>query len=560
MTRHWKNLALLLVYALAAIAILWPGVSAPNSAVPGGSNTDLWNGLWSLDYARDALLSARAPWNVDCLAFQGPLGPDGGSLAPIDPLAVLWFIPLGAFGIPFAYNVLIVLRLALAGVLAHRFAEEFSRAHGLAERPSFWGASIAGLTMAMAPVLIAGVHNGTTEAANATGLIFAVWMGWRFAREPSTKNACWAAIGLFWASLTSWYVAVLVFCFAGFVALFQARDVPVMKRWRPVVWGLLAIAPWLILVLSTLSSGDANLSSHSFDLALETPAHTDNFAASGWSGWFSTEGSRAVATTVNMPGEGFFHNSHVPWVLWIAAFLAGRSLWRKEKALVALLGCSFVLSLGASSVIGPLRVPMPYGALKALPGFSQLGLPFRFSIAGVLVIALLASHFTAKKGLKWGVPIGVLTLLQLFFLSPIDSGVPAQGLARPASVIALERQPAGAAVHVPATAYQRLYFQRLHKKKLTASLNQPSSPLDEVFWDAVRVFRQKTVGRQKQSPEVMTLREELVKEFERIGIRYLLVESGITKSRRDLVRQTIDAHFDTLSVSDRDPVKVYVLW
>ena len=103
--------------------------------------------------------------------------------------------------------------------------------------------------------MIAGVHNGTSEAANASGLIFAVWMGWRFGREPSLRGALWLAVGLLWATLSSWYVAVLAFGYAGLVALFAAKSWPLIKRWLPIGVGLVLVAPWLWGVMHLLQPG-----------------------------------------------------------------------------------------------------------------------------------------------------------------------------------------------------------------------------------------------------------------------------------------------------------------
>jgi hypothetical protein len=515
--------------------------------------TDLWNGLWSLDFERSALLGGQLPWRVDVLGF-----PNGGNLPPVDPLAVLFFLPAGFLGTAFAYNLLIVGRLALGGCIAHGFATEFCEAHGASPEEASRAGWIAGLTLASAPVLIAGVHNGTSEAANATGLVFSVWMSWRFGRNPGGKSGRWAALGLLWATLTSWYVAVLAFAHAGFVALLHGKKEPLWKRWTPVLIGLCLVLPWVLFVVVLLQPGEHNLSAHAFSLAGDAGAMPpDNFGAADWGSWFGWSGSRDIAILVpSERGQGFFHNTHIPTLLLGLALIGIWRRGRKEAALVCLMAVSFLFSLGGEVSLAGGALPMPYAVLGEQPGFSQLGLPFRFGIGvlpAVAVFAALRASALSSRGLA---VVAGLVLVQLRFFSPVAGGVPATDL-RPihasTALAALAEAPDGAVLHFPIWAHHpSLYAQRVHGKPLTIAFDWASTESDLAFWNAVREH----VHRGQEADFVQTVRS--------LGLRYLVVDGGDPRMRGDPhypLYQAIRERFSALGTeADESQLEVYALW
>jgi hypothetical protein len=542
-----------LVYALVAVVVLWPGVFSGWEMVPGGMRTDLWNGLWSLDFGRSALLAGEAPWAVDVLAF-----PTGGNLPPIDPLALLFLLPVGLLGSAVAYQLLIVARLAMGGVIAHRFAEEFCHAHGVQKAQAKTAAWVAGVTVASAPVLIAGVHNGTSEAANGCGLLFSVWMSWRFGREPNRGNAKGMVFGLVWAALTSWYVAVLAFAHAGFVALFHARSQTFLRRCLPVVVGFLCVLPWVFAVVVLLQVGEANLTAHGFEVgAGNAGLPPDNFGAADWAAWFGASGSRDIAILAPFEaGQGFFHNTHIPWVVVILAVIGIRRVWRKESALVALALLSFVFSFGLQASFAGLDVPMPYGYLATLPGFSQLSLPFRFGIGVVPVAVVFAALGAQGQSRKRMGLLCAAVLLQLRFLSPVSGGVPATDLSAIHDSEALNElalSPDGGVVHFPIwSQHPTLYAQRVHGKPITVSLNRASSETDLSFWKAARMRLQ--LGQ----------KDAFIDHVREIGIRYLVADGGDPRRRGDphfSFYKMIRENFQRLGTEgENGGIEVYALW
>jgi hypothetical protein len=474
----------------------------------------------------------------------------------VDPLAMLFFVPAGLLGTAAAYNLLIVFRLALGGLIAQGFAREFCEAHGVERAKAKTAAVFAGIATASAPVLIAGVHNGTSEAANACGLMFSVWMAWRFGREPSAANGKRVALGLLWAALTSWYVAVLAFAHAGFVVLFHGRSVAFFRRCTPVFLGLLFVLPWAIAVIVLLQVGDSNLTAHAFGGGVSA-APPDNFGAADWSAWFGLSGNRDIAILAPFEaGQGFFHCTAVAWALLLLAFLGLKRVAQKEAALLGLLLLSFVFSMGASVSIGGATVPMPYGQLLALPGFSQLSLPFRFGIGVLPVLAVFGALGLASWGKRaLGLACG-LVLLQLRFFSPASGGVPRtdlSGIHQSQALLALVDAPEGAVLHFPIwSQHPSLYAQRVHGKPITIAFDWASTETDLAFWEAAREAK----GQSRF--------ETLAVSAEHLGIRYLVADGGDPRLRGDPhypFYKAIRTSFQRLGdPDDTSDLEVYALW
>jgi len=471
---------------------------------------------------------------------------------------MLFFVPAGLLGTAFAYNLLIVLRLSLGAVIAKGFAQDFCEAHGVEEASARRVAIFAGLATASAPVLIAGVHNGTSEAANACGLMFSVWMAWRYGRNPNATNAKRVALGLLWAALTSWYVAVLAFAHAGLVVLFHGSSVAFFKRCKPVLMGLLLVLPWAIAVVALLQVGQGNLTAHAFELSVDaSAAPPDNFGAANWGAWFGLVGQRDIAILAPFEaGQGFFHCTAVAWVLLLVAMVGLKRVVRQEAALVGLLLLSFVFSMGASVSIGGASVPMPYGQLLALPGFSQLNLPFRFGIGALPVLAVFGALGLACWGRRaLGIACGLM-LLQLRFFSPASGGVPQtdlSGIHQSQDLLALADAPDGAVLHFPIwSQHPSLYAQRVHGKAIAVTLNRASSETDLAFWEAARDAMRHT--------ELSQL-SQYAKDS---GVRYLLVDQKDPRIRADPhypLMRAIQGEFPRLG-QDEDGFgqEVYALW
>ena len=400
--------------------------------------------------------------------------------------------------------------------------------------------------MTGAPVLLAAVHNGTSEAFNGAGLTCAVWLCWRAARGRGGLVP--AALGLLWAALASWYSAVAAFLFAGLLAALSGRALPWLKRLGPMLLGMLLVLPWLLLVIDLLEPG-ASLSA----VDPTTLASTrDSVGAADLGSWFGWQEARDLAIRAPMEtGQGYLHTTFVPWPLWVG-FVAGlRGLWAREGALIVGGAACFLLSLGSSLVLGSTEIPMPFALLDGLPGFATLALNWRFGTGTLLVLALIAARAAAgwRPGSRWALILAVV--LQTRLLSPVAGGVPAMDIRPEAALVALADAPDGAVVHLPMKGQQAtLYAQRIHRKPITADLNS-GGELGLVFWDEARdhLLRKD--------------REGFVAAMEELGVRYLVVHVDPTL-RADpnwsLYRRIADDFPALEPASWSGEVEVYALW
>jgi len=538
-----RDLLVVLVHGLLAVGLIWPGVRSPTEAVPGGLRTDLWNTLWSLDFGREAILGGHAPWTIDVLAY-----PQGGVIPPADPLGMLFFVLFGGLGTALAYNLLVVVRLALCGFLAHRFAAELAQTHGASPEAARAGAWVAGVTMTGAPVLLAGVHNGTSEAFSGAGLTCAVWMCWRAAEGRGGLLP--AALALLWAGLASWYSAVAAFVFAGLIAVLSGRGRPWLKRFGPLVLGLVLVLPWLLLVIDLLQPGGSRPLSAVDPATLATTRDTVGAAKLG--SWFSWQAARDLGIRAPMEaGQGYLHTTFVPWALWVGAVAGLRGIWARERALLVGGAACFLLSLGSFLTVGEAELPMPFALLDELPGFATLALNWRFGTGTLLVLALIAARAAAgwRPRSRWALILAVA--LQTRFLSPVAGGVPAMDIRPEPVLLALADAPEGAVVHLPMKGQQAtLYAQRIHRKPITAELNS-GGERGLAFWDVARdhLLRNDEAG--------------FLEAVEGLGVRYLVVhvDPALRADPNWTLYRRIATDFPSLEPDSwSGDLEVYALW
>ena len=234
-----------ITYLGLAVWLTWPAAASIGTAVPGAARTDIWNSLWSLWFFQHGLWSGGTSPVTDLINF-----PDGGVLVVADPVNALLGAPLiPLLGVPATYTLLVLFQLTLAGLCAHAFAEEL-----LLDRdgaiPQGTGL-IAGVGFASAPILLSGVHNGTSESFAGGWAALAIWLCWRAARLGGTRRVAAAVMGLVVASLASWYTGAVCFFFAAaLVVAPPATDLRKHLRARLAVVGLgvLSVAPFAALV------------------------------------------------------------------------------------------------------------------------------------------------------------------------------------------------------------------------------------------------------------------------------------------------------------------------
>lgn len=158
-----------LLYLLLAALLVQPG--GWTTELIGHPGIDVYNHAWGSWWWARSLLDGELPWRTPLLVH-----PKGAVLFHIDPVGALLALPITLAGeassasVTLGFNLVAVLRVALAGLAAHLLAQELSG------RPGPHGL-VAGIAHMTAPYLLCEQYNGITEAT-ATGFVALALWGW----------------------------------------------------------------------------------------------------------------------------------------------------------------------------------------------------------------------------------------------------------------------------------------------------------------------------------------------------------------------------------------------
>lgn len=492
MTRKNPLSTLLLVYGAAALCLTWPVVLHPLSMVPGGERSDLWNSLWSLWFFQHSVWEGSSPLTTELLGF-----PEGGSLAVADPVnAVLGLVLVPLVGLVPCYNILVTGHLVFSGWAAHRLAEALQPAEC-----SGLGAWIAGLGFLAAPVLVSGVHNGTSEALAGGWLPLGILAGLGALRSGTLARVLLAGLTLAIAFWSSWYLGLCTLL--ALTALAVVGEGKLTLRQRSVrllpvlVLGLAAALP-LAWLQHAASTGTGNLVG--IKSATELALVRRMTGAADPLGFLMPGSFRSPDFRVlSRYGEDFIHCTYLGWILVLGSVLGlARRSARAGSSWLVLAGLvGLVLSLGpvlvrdgqALLLPGDRAVPLPYLLLEGVPGFSSLSLLFRLAMLPSLVLALLAARGLSAIRPRGSFVVALMAIAvfaELRLLAPVR-GLPASSTTSfEAPLEALASAPAGAVMNFPVAGGRRyLYEQTLHRKPITGGLNFPNNGVSQRVWKAI---------------------------------------------------------------------------
>lgn len=501
-----------LPYLALAVLMTWPAAVAPAAAVPGSAHGDLWEGLWSLWFFADKVRQGALPFDVG-----GYLdAPGGGVLWVADPLNAVLGLPLVlTVGPGAAWSVLVIAHLVFAGLAAHRLGE-LAGGDG-------W---VAGILYAFAPITLAHLHNGATEAVG-TG-----WLAWA-AVELWQRRHLRAGLALGLATLGSWYYGVCGFVFLGILAL--ARRYP--RLLIAAVVAVVVAAPVAALALH-VSTEPGNVVGIKNVRELMTvrrsigPADPLSFFLPGD---YRSPDFRAIARY----GEDYLHAPYLGWVALLVALRRreGSLIWWGVLIAGLLLAIGPVLCQHGGAVIlsGRRAIPLPYFLIERLPGLSSLSLLWRFAQLSALALAVLA----ARGAGRFAPAVIVLALIETRFVSPLH-GLPDHVDTRPDPVLeALRDAPDGAVLLWPVVGGRPyLYEQVTHHKPIVGTLNFPNNGAGKKVWAAL--------------PEVDVARK--------VGVRYLLVhEDPLARpDPTDTAVRAVEARMTPIASSPA--MRLYALW
>ncbi len=414
-----------LLYLGLGLALAAPALRDPARWALGHPETDTYNHLWGYWHVAGRLLEGRSPFEAPGLAW-----PEGGSLYFIDLFGALLTLPVQLLGGPvLAYNLGVVLNVALAGLGAYLLARRF------------WpeaAALLAGLLYATTPHLLGQIYDGISETAGVGWLPLAVLATLRLLEDPSPRRGALAGAALGASALASFYYGLFSGLFVATILITRAVEQP--RFWlRPLAWrgllgfgiALLAVAgPALLLFDATLSAEDALVTREEGFVALTLTGHNMVDLLS-----FFRPGRHYSPDLRELFDEALIVVVYVGWIPLLAAGAALARAWRRPGELPALRPwaagalVAFALALGPylyvagsyASLPGDRPVPLPFLALlTGLPVFSRISHAFRFAVPLSLCLAMLAAGFVASRRRPgpWAAGLGAGWLLELALLSP----------------------------------------------------------------------------------------------------------------------------------------------
>ncbi|MBC8455003.1 MAG: hypothetical protein H8D71_02220 [Deltaproteobacteria bacterium] len=453
----------MMVWIGVAVCALGPDLWLGDQMVPGGPWTDVWNSLWSMNFAHESFSNGQFPWHTDALGHPG-----GGTVLLPDLWGALFAglaVPL--LGLTATYTAWMVLQLALGGLVAQGFCTEWLCASGLERPESVRAGWVAGLAYTTAPVYLAGATCGTTEAVASAWPALAAWMAWRAHNDTNWRTIGIGAVSLFAAAVASWYAAVIA---TAFVGVFTAMALPKKGVWvaMPLLAGL-----GLILPFALWTHGVHADPTH---LATRNPEILNNIrasfgAASPMGMLWPTDAADIAIPSAKEAGLGYLHTGYIGLTL-LSASVVGIIRRPKATAAVAIAGCvCATLALGPGSDDW-----LPYGLVNDWPGFSSLSLVWRLSGGAALAAALLAAAATqGRTPAVIALSLGIVLETALF--APTAGGVAVSSVAPTATLELLAKQPAGAVITLPSGEnHPDLWRQTQHGQPVTSNINIRRSP------------------------------------------------------------------------------------
>lgn len=387
----------------AVIVATWPLVPSLAGAAIGHPYGDLVDHYWGTWWFGGELLQGRLPLTTTLTHFPTPQ-----PLWHVDPVGALLALPLRPLGLTPAWNLLVLLQVALGAVAAWWVGTDATGDR----RAGLVAAAVAGLS----PYVLGLVHSGLSEFLAMGPVTLAAWATLRaLGRDPRDRPApprAWA-----WAGLALGVAGSHTAYYGLFGALFAALAVP-GPGWRdrlPVAarivgLGALVAAPFGLGALSTL--GGAVSAETAPGWAATLPA-TDIFT-------FLHPGPYYFPDTPAQNNPGILHVNYLGWAAVGLALLGARGRWVLPGVLYAVFALGPRLAVGQTLVtVAGAHVLLPLGVLY-FPGspFEWVHQPYRMVAFLMPWLAVAAARGAMRLPPAARVGAAAVILVETLAVSP----------------------------------------------------------------------------------------------------------------------------------------------
>lgn len=393
------ELGLWLVFAALLLA---PTSLTPFTALLGDPRIDVWNHAWGYWFVAEQLSRGELPYHTTLVG-----GPDGGVLYFIDTPGALAALPVTLLlGPAAAYNLTLLMRVALSGFAARRLAAELG-----GDGPH---TVIAGLAYASTPFLLCELANGISEVCATQWLAFTLWMAARAFRTGERRD--WLLLGLLQGltSVTTFYYGLCSAALVLSAALVWRLNAARVEGWRAfvpralLVNGLLASAVGLVLILPHWLVFRASLSDPRA-LILRDPRMNLQLMAHNAVDprVFVTPGDFQSVRLAELYGEPFVHTGYLRLSVIALAILGAVRLTRLRPWLGLALW-SLVLGLGPFLwwggdwvKLGESLLSLPFDWIRRVLPQVAITHPLRLSLGAQALFAALAAGGVQALITRW---------------------------------------------------------------------------------------------------------------------------------------------------------------
>lgn len=407
--RGWSHAPAVAGYGLLTLWVLWPAVAHFRTrAMANAVDAAMFTWLW--DVMPTALMEGANPYRTD-LVFH-PVGTDLAMTTSAPLLALTTWPVRAALGPEAQINVLQLVAMFTAGIATYLLAHRVCGHRG--------AAFVAGVGYALLParfVHMEGSLNLIFTGVLPAGILVFLW----FVDAPSWRRA--VALGGACGSvfLIDPQLALLLALGLGVLAIVHRRKMPgaVPELIGSLVVAVVVAAPLMVPMALAMAQGKV----------AEAPSTASTIRDSSsplswvvpplerlWMGQYLPSVDRMTAAW-----EGVAYTGLALLALAIAAPALVDVGRRRGWVAVALVG--FVLSLGPYLFVRntSLDVPLPFFAVRLVPGLDAMRVPARFGLLGAVAVVVLAAlslaHLARRIPRRAGLVIfavGVLTVVELY--------------------------------------------------------------------------------------------------------------------------------------------------
>ncbi|MGI0100154.1 MAG: hypothetical protein ACREBH_00285 [Candidatus Micrarchaeaceae archaeon] len=407
----WKYLPPLAAYLLITLIVFWPvalhmttTVAAGRPGAPTVGSSDFYQNIWSMwwvDYAIFKLHSS--PYFTNMLFY-----PNGANLVTetLSPLAGLFTLPIHGMGLPFAFNVLLIIDFTLSGFFMFLLADHLIR--------NRYAAFISGIVFAFSAFHMAHAMVGQTNWIGIEFLPLFVLFVLLIIRDKNLFSILGTSVSflllVFYGDSEQGIIGIVFIVLMLLLKLLNSKDRSdilsrrfIVSVFSSVVLVLVIGSPFFVPIVHGIMHGALGLASGSSSLgnSMAWSSPLLSFFLPGPSNNIFMSVANAYSKVYS--ADTVERVSYIGWIaillILIAIFKGVRKDRSREIIMWTVLGLVFIwLATGPYLQIGALPsqanissyLPGIYLVYRSMPILNLVREPGRFNLIVTLCVAILA--------------------------------------------------------------------------------------------------------------------------------------------------------------------------